>query len=112
MTPNQSQCLKFIKSYIDENGLSPTIGEISKAMGMKSRTGSAGLVDKLETDGHITRCGDEARNIRIKDQTQSPLEMAVKRVIASKIGEVMHGNDNAVLIPTAAFNALKSISNQ
>lgn len=107
MTPNQSRCLKFIKSYIDENGLSPTIGEISKAMGMKSRTGSAGLVDRLESDGNITRCGDEARNIRIKVDVKSPLEIAAKRVIASKIGEVMHGSNAAVLVNARDFEALK-----
>ena len=112
MTPNQSRCLKFIKSYIDANGLSPTIGEISQGMGMASRTGSAGLVDRLETDGFIIRRGGMARNINIRDDSESPLQIAANRLIESKIGEVMRGNGSAVLIQTSAFNALKAALNK
>ena len=80
-------------------------------MGFSSRTGSAGLIDKLETEGHIFRRDGTARNIHIKDKSESPLKIAARNLIESKIGEVLRGNGSAVLIQTSAFNALKAALN-
>ena len=108
MTPRQSQCLAIIKTYIEKHGYSPTVGEISKAMGLVSRAGSAQHLDKLEACGLIKRLGEGARNIRLCNPAEQSadivnLKKAASELIASKI--TSNGGD--VVVRNDAFAALE-----
>lgn len=108
MTPRQSKCLGIIKTHIETHGYSPTVGEISKAMGLVSRAGSAQHLDKLEDGGLIKRSNEGARNIRLCNQASqtsglSDLEKAATALVFSKITI----NGSSVVVGAEAFNKLE-----
>ena len=108
MTPRQSQCLGFIKKYIGTHGYSPTVKEISKAMGLVSRTGSAQYLERLEFGGFIKRSNEGARNITICNPAEQSadivnLKKAASELIASKITS----DGSSVVVQNKAFTNLE-----
>lgn len=84
MTKKQQQCLDFIKSFIDANGHSPSIAEISDAMGMNCRgAATMNIIIRLEEDGYITRTPRRARSIQLVKPQWESIGMAAERLIKS-----------------------------
>jgi SOS-response transcriptional repressor LexA len=67
LTPRQSECLTFIKAYIDVDAVAPSLDEICVAMGLKSKSGAKRLLEGLEERGVIRRSPGRARSIEIID---------------------------------------------
>ncbi|MDC7862249.1 LexA family protein [Pantoea ananatis] len=61
LTDTQQHALEFIRGYIRENGLSPTIIEIAEGMGWKSLNLAVNHINALERKGYlkIKRATDE-----------------------------------------------------
>ena len=64
-TPLQARLLKFIHSYIEDKGYSPSYVEMSKAMGQKSKSNAHRLIEALEIQGFIKREPDMARSVEV-----------------------------------------------
>lgn len=65
LTARQSECLTFIKAFIGECAVAPSLDEIGVAMRLKSKSGAKRLLDELEERGAIRRTSHRARSIEI-----------------------------------------------
>lgn len=54
MSEKQREILEIIKTFIKENGYSPTIREICKIANIKSTASVHGHIKKLKAEGYIT----------------------------------------------------------
>jgi repressor LexA len=64
-TPLQIRLLKFIYTYIEEKGYSPSYEEMSVAMNQKSKSNAHRLIEALEKDGFIKKSVDRARSVEV-----------------------------------------------
>ncbi len=62
----QQRCLDFIKEYLDERGVAPTVREIETALGYHSPSSAQYMLNILENAGYIERDPLMKRTIRIK----------------------------------------------
>lgn len=68
----QLQLLEAIQYFINKNGYSPTVEELCKLVGNKSKATVFDKLMKLEEKGYITSQNGKARTIRvIKNETIS-----------------------------------------
>lgn len=65
MTRRQSQVLRFIEIFIEENSYSPSIREISLGINAKSTSTTHGIIEKLQASGKIKKLKARARSIEI-----------------------------------------------
>lgn len=65
MNNKQKEILRFIKSYIKNNGYSPTNDEIKEAVGIKSKPMVNHYLNSLELLGKIKRDKYKHRNISV-----------------------------------------------
>lgn len=66
MTDRQKQLFDFIKNSIESDGFPPTVSEMAKAIGVKSKNSVFKLLSALEEEGLIKRDGS-ARGIKVYD---------------------------------------------
>lgn len=64
MTKRQAQLLGFIKSYMAEQGFSPSYSEIALALGL-GKSGIHRLVLALEAQGKIKRLAHRHRSVEV-----------------------------------------------
>ena len=67
MTPRQSQALKFVQDFWEKEGYAPSYDEIRIALGAKSKSSIASLINRLESRGWLTKTRGLARSIRLTD---------------------------------------------
>ena len=65
MSDRQQKIYDFIKSYIAENHYSPTMREITDAVGLKSVSTVHGHLDRMRDKGYINFVNTSARTLRI-----------------------------------------------
>lgn len=65
MSEKQKEILEIIKTFIKENGYSPTIREICRIANIKSTASVHGHIKKLKDEGHITSGVDMPRSIAL-----------------------------------------------
>ena len=65
-TPRQQQILDWIKGFLREHGVPPTVREIGAAFGIKSSS-VFDLLKALERKGHLRRSGLGARSLIVED---------------------------------------------
>ena len=95
--------LDFIQSFIDENGLPPTVRDIQKACEISSTSVVDYNLRILDRDGYLNRRPDVARGIELLDDTGQPMN-AVPRV--QVVGRIAAGS------PLPAFSTEGSASGQ
>lgn len=66
LNKKQQQCLDFIKEYVDERGVAPTVREIERELGYLSPSSAQYVVNKLIELGYIERDPNRRRTIRLK----------------------------------------------
>ena len=71
MSEKQKEILEIIKTFIKENGYSPTIREICKLANIKSTASVHGHIKKLKDEGHITTGIDMPRSIALTKREKS-----------------------------------------
>jgi repressor LexA len=67
LSPRQRETLQWVKNFIRENHMPPTVREIGEAFGTKSSSVFE-LLEALERKGYITREPRKARSIVIIDR--------------------------------------------
>ena len=65
MSEKQKEILEIIKTFIKENGYSPTIREICRIANIKSTASVHAHIKKLKAEGHITSGVDMPRSIAL-----------------------------------------------
>jgi len=58
--------LAFIDGFIKDHGYSPTMREIGEGVGITSTSHVSYWIDKLVEEGRLTKVGNIARSVRIK----------------------------------------------
>ena len=71
MSEKQKEILEIIKTFIKENGYSPTIREICKLANIKSTAAVHAHIKKLKAEGHITTGVDMPRSIALTKKEKS-----------------------------------------
>lgn len=64
LTPRQSECLKFLKFYIREHGVAPSLSECAFVLHC-SQSNVSRLWVRLEERGHIRRLGTNGGGLEI-----------------------------------------------
>ena len=65
VSETQSKILRFVEKFSAEHGFAPTLGDISAAVGMRSRSSAAYQIGQLERMGLVTRNPLLPRTIRL-----------------------------------------------
>ena len=71
LSEKQKEILEIIKTFIKENGYSPTIREICKLANIKSTAAVHAHIKKLKDEGHITTGIDMPRSIALTKKEKS-----------------------------------------
>lgn len=68
MTPQQSQCLKFIRDHVaTHDGESPSYDEIAAGLNLRSKSGVWRMIEGLEQRGLVRRLPGQSRALEIID---------------------------------------------
>ena len=65
LTAKQQQLLAYIKTHLEEGGVSPSFEEMKEALDLKSKSGIHRLISALEERGFIRRLPNRARALEI-----------------------------------------------
>ena len=65
LTPKQLSLLRFIESYINSNGISPSFEEMKKAVRLQSKSGVHRLIMALVERGFLKRLPNRARALEV-----------------------------------------------
>ena len=71
VSKKQKEILEIIKTFIKENGYSPTIREICRIANIKSTASVHAHIKKLKAEGHITTGVDMPRSIALTKKAKS-----------------------------------------
>jgi len=94
LTPRLQELASFIRSYLAANdGIGPTHNEMKAAIGLKSKSGVARMVNELEERGVITRKKYGSRSIMITDDGIGAA-VAAERERCAQIAEHLNGWGN------------------
>lgn len=69
MTPRQYQLLGFIESFIEANGHPPSYEEMKDAMGYKTKSNVADMVNRLIAQGKLCKSPNRKRSIAIPNKS-------------------------------------------
>jgi repressor LexA len=83
LTQKEYDIWKFIKQFIDQNNISPTVSEIAEAMKVQSSGTIYRYLQSLKNQGIIELVPNKKRNIRLVSQTQDQLYI-VGRIAAGQ----------------------------
>lgn len=65
LTPQQLELLHFLRDYIAAHGISPTVSDMAKALGKRSKGSIGALLNALEDAGLISRDRYCARGVYV-----------------------------------------------
>ncbi len=83
ITPKQKTVLDFITTFINDNGYSPSIAEISKATKLKSRSSVHAMLGRLISRGLLLKTDYEARSLQLPSNDNNPEIEALRDQLAS-----------------------------
>lgn len=83
LTKKQKQVFDFIKTYISENGISPTIEEVRKELKLKAVSTVHEHINSLEEKGYISKSENSARSLSLMKEIKSIVEIPVLGNIAA-----------------------------
>ena len=104
MSEKQKEILEIIKTFIKENGYSPTIREICKIANIKSTASVHAHIKKLKDEGHITSGVDMPRSIALTKREKSVKVIALmcaedKEYILLQENKNKHTNESIFELP-------------
>ncbi len=85
LPPRRRRILEFIGTFIEENGLPPTVRDIQKACEISSTSVVDYNLRILDRDGYLNRRPDVARGIELLDEMGQPMSTAPKVHIVGRI---------------------------
>lgn len=85
MPPRRRRILEFIQTFIEDNGLPPTVRDIQKACEISSTSVVDYNLRLLDRDGYLNRRPDVARGIELLDDSGQPVNSVPKVQIVGRI---------------------------
>lgn len=76
LTRKQNELFRFIASYIDRNGIAPSLDEMTEALDLSSKSCTHRLLVCLEERGWIRREKGLARALIIEDAAKAQVRQA------------------------------------
>lgn len=99
LTEHQKRVFEWLKDYIEENGVSPSLRDLARAFKIAPPSALA-LLRTLEKKGFIIRDKYRARSIRIKENQQRTFSVPLLgRVPAGKPVEVFEYTEDYITLP-------------
>ncbi len=83
--PRRRRILEFIQTFIEDNGLPPTVRDIQKACEISSTSVVDYNLRLLDRDGYLNRRPDVARGIELLDDSGQPVNSVPKVQIVGRI---------------------------
>jgi DNA (cytosine-5)-methyltransferase 1 len=83
LTKKQKRVFDFIESYINENGISPTINEIKDGLSLSAVSTVHEHLQILKQKGYIDLFGNEARGVVIKGESYGLVQIPILGKIAA-----------------------------
>lgn len=95
LTKKQKEVLDFIKNFTQEEGYSPSLEEVQQHFGLASVSTAHYYVEKLKSEGYLSRSPHAARTIQIEDDglIESPFmaEMGLDSISVPVVGSASCG---------------------
>lgn len=88
MTPMQLKVLDYVREQIEQTGTAPSFDEIRAALGHKSKSSTARIVDALVRQGHLHRKTGRHRGLSL---TSHPLEQVPTAELLAELARRNHG---------------------
>ena len=85
LPPRRRQILEFIRSFLGDNGIPPTIRDMQKGCNISSTSVVDYNLRILERDGYLNRRPDLARGVELLDDAGQPVSNAPKVQIVGAI---------------------------
>lgn len=85
LTEKEQRILDYIKETIVGKGYSPTVRDISTALGIKSTSTVFSYLARLERKGYIIRESGKSRTIRVDDEGNGVPQTGIKIPIIGKV---------------------------
>ena len=85
MSPRRQRILDFIREFLQEDGIPPTVRDIQKACDVSSTSVVDYNLRLLERDGYLNRRPDVARGIELLDEEGQPVSNAPRVPIVGSI---------------------------
>ena len=85
LPPRRQQILEFIRSFIGDHGIPPTVRDVQKACNISSTSVVDYNLRILDRDGYLNRRPDVARGIELLDVSGQPVSNAPKVQIVGAI---------------------------
>ena len=85
LPPRRKRILEFIQTFIEENGLPPTVRDIQRACEISSTSVVDYNLRLLDRDGYLNRRPDVARGIELLDDSGQPMNSVPKVQIVGRI---------------------------
>ena len=105
LTPRLQELVSFIRSYLAANdGIAPSYAEMAAAIGLRSKSGVARMVNELEARGIVAKDNHIGRSVTIVDQNAAAV-MAERERCA-----LIADDTRATLKNGGAINACKAIA--
>ena len=118
MNEKQKEILEIIKTFIKENGYSPTIREICKLANIKSTAAVHAHIKKLKDEGHITSGVDMPRSIALtkREKNVKVVVNAIalmcaedKEYILLQENKKQHANESMFELPGGVIRESESV---
>ena len=118
VSEKQKEILEIIKTFIKENGYSPTIREICKLANIKSTAAVHAHIKKLKDEGHITTGIDMPRSIALtkKEKSVKVVVNAIalmctddKEYILLQENKKQHANESIFELPGGVIRESESV---
>ncbi len=77
LTKKQKQVLDLIDTYLDENGISPTIEELRKKLNLKAVSTVHEHIDSLKRKGYLAKTENSIRSLTPKNKMRSVIEIPI-----------------------------------
>lgn len=76
LTPRQRQVMLFVQSFIDKHGFSPTLQQITDAMGLKSKGSAHRIIACLCERGYVKKLPYRANAVTVVERIKPAKGMA------------------------------------
>lgn len=93
LTTQQLKTLNFVKRYLDRQGCSPTLEEIGRGVGIRSKGAAHRLVRTLIDKGYLIRESSNWRALRLAQRDTAPSLPLLGRIAAGYPIEAIPGED-------------------
>lgn len=99
LTKKQKQVFDFITTYIEENGISPTMDEIRKKLKLKAISTVHGHITSLKRKGYLSKSDNLIRGLAPKKEIKSIIEIPILgKIAAGQPIEAIEDNQDTISI--------------